>query len=531
MPGVHAVVTHADVPLNEYGHLSGLGIPADEPLLAVDEVRYKGQPIALVAAVRRGDGRRGGFPHRDRLRGAARADRRPPGVRRGRPEDPPLGQLVPALRGRDGPAPDPEGRHRVGVRERGHDRPGRVSPGGDRACPDRDAGVPGRPRAERPADDLLVHAGALLLDGRRRRAPPGAAQQAEVRRRHDRRRLRRQGGHGDGDDVLAARPEVGQAGEVALDARGGVPLLVHPRALAHGDRGRADEGRLDPRPQDAHAPRRGRVRALLALRPHEAQLPPHGRVHDPEPRVRRVRRLHEPRADDRDARLRRDLGLVRDGDAHEPRRRRARARPDRDPDEEREPDRRHLAERRRLHRPLDRPDDPGDRRGDRPRTACRVRLDDERARAKASGSRSTSSRRSEIRRTTDGKAHGQGNRRDRVPDGHEPERRPVAVLDQGQARRAHRRLRGHRRYRQRVEDHPVPDRRRDHRRPLRLDHVRQLEYRLVADVHGHVRVAGDLRRRAKRPRRRRSRSSRSCSRSRARSSRSILPTSRSSTAR
>ena len=34
MPGVHAVITHADVPLNEYGHLSGLGIPADEPLLA-----------------------------------------------------------------------------------------------------------------------------------------------------------------------------------------------------------------------------------------------------------------------------------------------------------------------------------------------------------------------------------------------------------------------------------------------------------------------------------------------------------------
>ena len=50
MPGVHAVVTYADVPLLEYGHLSALGIPADEPLLAKDEVRYKGQPIALVAA-------------------------------------------------------------------------------------------------------------------------------------------------------------------------------------------------------------------------------------------------------------------------------------------------------------------------------------------------------------------------------------------------------------------------------------------------------------------------------------------------
>ena len=50
MEGVHAVVTWEDVPLLEYGHLAALGIPADEPLLAKDVVRYKGQPIALVAA-------------------------------------------------------------------------------------------------------------------------------------------------------------------------------------------------------------------------------------------------------------------------------------------------------------------------------------------------------------------------------------------------------------------------------------------------------------------------------------------------
>lgn len=50
MTGVHAIVTWEDVPLLEFGHLSALGIPADEPLLAKGEVRYKGQPIALVAA-------------------------------------------------------------------------------------------------------------------------------------------------------------------------------------------------------------------------------------------------------------------------------------------------------------------------------------------------------------------------------------------------------------------------------------------------------------------------------------------------
>src|SRR6266481_4244753 len=50
LQGVHAIVTHADVPRNVYGHLEGLGVPGDEPLLADGEVRYRGQPIAAVAA-------------------------------------------------------------------------------------------------------------------------------------------------------------------------------------------------------------------------------------------------------------------------------------------------------------------------------------------------------------------------------------------------------------------------------------------------------------------------------------------------
>jgi CO/xanthine dehydrogenase Mo-binding subunit len=50
-PGVHAIVTHEDVPKNVHGHLEGLGVPGDEPLLAEDEVRYKGQPIVAVAAL------------------------------------------------------------------------------------------------------------------------------------------------------------------------------------------------------------------------------------------------------------------------------------------------------------------------------------------------------------------------------------------------------------------------------------------------------------------------------------------------
>ncbi len=50
LPGVRAVITHADVPRNVYGHLEALGVPADEPLLAEDVARYRGQPIAAVAA-------------------------------------------------------------------------------------------------------------------------------------------------------------------------------------------------------------------------------------------------------------------------------------------------------------------------------------------------------------------------------------------------------------------------------------------------------------------------------------------------
>jgi CO/xanthine dehydrogenase Mo-binding subunit len=46
MPGVHAVLTHADVPGEK---LYGLEF-ADQPVLAIDRVRYFGEPVAVVAA-------------------------------------------------------------------------------------------------------------------------------------------------------------------------------------------------------------------------------------------------------------------------------------------------------------------------------------------------------------------------------------------------------------------------------------------------------------------------------------------------
>src|SRR5919204_2604891 len=46
MAGVHAVLTHADVP---GAKTYGLEFP-DQPVLAIDRVRYFGEPVAVVAA-------------------------------------------------------------------------------------------------------------------------------------------------------------------------------------------------------------------------------------------------------------------------------------------------------------------------------------------------------------------------------------------------------------------------------------------------------------------------------------------------
>ncbi len=46
MPGVHAVLTHEDVPGRK---VYGMEIP-DQPVLAWEKVRYQGEPVAVVAA-------------------------------------------------------------------------------------------------------------------------------------------------------------------------------------------------------------------------------------------------------------------------------------------------------------------------------------------------------------------------------------------------------------------------------------------------------------------------------------------------
>ena len=69
LPGVYAVLTAEDVPGREAA--TGWSI-ADQPVLAIDEVRYQGEPVAIVAADHPETARRAADRDRGRLRGAAR---------------------------------------------------------------------------------------------------------------------------------------------------------------------------------------------------------------------------------------------------------------------------------------------------------------------------------------------------------------------------------------------------------------------------------------------------------------------------
>src|SRR4030095_7730795 len=62
MRGVHAVLTHDDVPGQK---TYGLEFP-DQPVLAIDRVRYFGEPVAIVAAEHPEQARRAA----ERIRGA-----------------------------------------------------------------------------------------------------------------------------------------------------------------------------------------------------------------------------------------------------------------------------------------------------------------------------------------------------------------------------------------------------------------------------------------------------------------------------
>ena len=192
LPGVHAVITAADVPEVRYG-----AFLKDRTLFARDVVRWEGDLIAAVAATTPEIAAQAAalididlepLPAADRPRG-----RHAPGCP-ARPRR--LGDL------RDRREPRPRGQRRVTLDDRQGRRRGRHGRRGRRRHrplrrrrlargPDRAAGDPRRV-AGRPRHDLVVDAGPVRGQVRRRRDARHAAEPGPGHRAAPRRRLRRE---------------------------------------------------------------------------------------------------------------------------------------------------------------------------------------------------------------------------------------------------------------------------------------------------------------------------------------------------
>ena len=408
MPGVHAVLTHADIPGEKRYGLEF----RDQPVLAIDRVRYFGEPVALVAAdhpeqarraAERDPGRVRAARARDRHGARDRAARAPPGPADAGPRLPPDDRpnVVRSIVIRHGD-PDAEGEVSVeGVYETGIQDQAFLGPESGLAIPDGEGGI-----------DIYVATQWLHVD-RRQIAPclglaAGAGARPPGRRR---RRVRRPRGRLDADPRRPARAAHEPAGEDRLQPRG----VVHrPRPPASGaDLGAAHGHARRPARQrpDADPARRRRLRLEL-----DGGLLERGRVRlravrRPERPARGDRGLHEQPALRRDARLRRRSDLLRRRGADGQARREARDRSGRAAAAERARARRHAA---------DRPADRGlaaDRGGDpraRPRS-CRP--PPSRCRATRSGCRAAPATRPAARASAAAPASRSGSRTSASPRG------------------------------------------------------------------------------------------------------------------
>ncbi len=356
MPGVHAVLTHADIPGTK---VYGLEY-ADQPVLAIDRVRYHGEPVALVAAEHPEQARRAAErvrvayeplePVVDMERALEQEELHPdrPTHEPGHYRDDPRSNIVRSILIRHGDPDAPgdvtvSGEYELGIQDQAF-----LGPESGLAVPDGEGGV-----------DIYVATQWLHVDRGAGRAVsrPAAGAGADPPGRR-RRCVRRPGGSVDADPRRAARPPHGPAGEVRLHPRGVVrrARAPPPRTDPHGapcDPRR--HARLRPRARPA---RRRRLRVELDGRDDERGLVRLRSVRRPERARRGGHRLHEQPALRRDARIRRRAGVLRTRGADGQAGRRARARPRRPSAAERALDRRRHAERAGRHRVA-----PG-RRGD-----------------------------------------------------------------------------------------------------------------------------------------------------------------------
>ena len=297
VPGVHAVLTHADVPGRRTYGLEH----ADQPVLAWDDVRFQGEPIAIVAA-----------DHPETARHAADAIRVEYEVldplcdaeAAMAPGAPPLHEGGNVLRRVAILHGDPEatapvvvtGDYEVGMQDQAF-----LGPESGLAVPDGAGGVELHIATQWLHVDRDQVAVSLGLRAR--------ARAAGARRRG--RRLRRARGPVDADPRVHARAPHGPPGEDGLHARGVVlrprpPPPVHAALRARGRRRRP--ARLRPRADRA---RRRRLRVELDRGVLERRLLRGRPVRRAERTARGARRLHEQPALRGHARLRGGPGGLR----------------------------------------------------------------------------------------------------------------------------------------------------------------------------------------------------------------------------
>ena len=344
-PGVHAVLTHADVP---GAKTYGLEIP-DQPVLAIDRVRYYGEPVAVVAAESPEEARRAAAaiavayeelpPVSDPEQATEQEPLHPdrPTAGHGFREDP-RPNVVRSMVIRHGD-PDTEGDVSIsGVYEVGTQDQAFLGPESGLAVPDGEGGV-----------DIYVATQWIHVD--RDQIAPCLALAPEQVRVH----LAGVGGAFGGREDMSIQIH---AALLALHTGRPVKMVYnreesftghvhrHPAKIWAEHRATRD-GRLVGSPR-AHPPRRRRVRIQLDSGARQRLLLRRRALQRRQRPRRRHVRLHEQPALRRHARLRRRSGLLRARGADGQARRRARHRSGRATPAQRDQAGRHAA-----HRPAD----------------------------------------------------------------------------------------------------------------------------------------------------------------------------------
>ena len=307
-PGVRRIIRGQDVPrnLNTLLSLINFGID-DEPTLAVDKVRYKGEPIVAVVA----DTPREAYEAMAKIR----VDYEPlPTVfdveEALKPGAPVVNETYPKNTFTYHERYDHQKlqvRRRRARLRRGRSRHrASLSDVADRARADRDQWLDRRARHQWPLHRLHLDAGVVLLARHLREDPRRALQHVSFRRRHGRRRLRRQGRHADRAALHSRRHADGKAGALRVRARRGDAIRPAARRRTHLSEGRRQARRPHRRAQGARLFRLRRLYAAFELRRRQMRRASARALYDPERLRRRLLRLHQPDAGDRDARLRRD---------------------------------------------------------------------------------------------------------------------------------------------------------------------------------------------------------------------------------